>query len=232
MCGPGTTARHIHTQGEHPMNEETMHTLGEAAAAYHAAETDHAAATAALLSAQGRMAETRPVYFSAIAGAIAEDAGVRDIARTIGARCGRSKTTTERDIARVVVMTATGWDDAQTVTETPNVGQKNGPTCAALKAAAEGAENKTGARAAVRALYAAPVDDPDTGNGEDGDGEGEDGPGTSPGPDAGVIHDALRAYLVDYIGQHESPSAGVKNAARILAEAAALCEAAEEPATV
>ena len=214
------------------MNEEMTTTLAEAATAYHGAETDHAAATAALLSAQARMTEARPVYYGAIAEAITDGAGVRDIARTVGAACGRSKTAVERDIARVVVMTATGWDDAQTVTETPNVGQKNGPTCAALKTAAEGAENKTAARAAVRALYSAPVDDPDTGNGEDGDGEGEDGPGTSPGPDAGVIHDALRAYLVDYIGQHESPSAGVKNAARILAEAAALCEAAEEPATV
>ena len=218
------------------MNEEMMNTLAEAATAYHGAETDHAAATAALLSAQARMTEARPVYYGAIAEAIAEGAGVRDIARTVGAACGRSKTAVERDIARVVVMTATGWTDAQTVTETPNVGQKNGPTCAALKGAAEGAENKTAARAAVRALYAAPVDGPDTdGDGEDGEGTEDGGPvdhGTSPGPDAENIHDTLRAFLVAYIGQHESPADGVKNAARILSEAAALCEAAEEPATV
>jgi len=216
------------------MNDETMNTLGEAATAYHGAETDHAAATAALLSAQSRMTETRPVYYGAIAGAIAENAGVRDIARTVGAACGRSKTAVERDIARVVVMTATGWDDAQTVTETPNVGQKNGPTCSALKSAADGAENKTAARAAVRALYAAPVDGPDTEDteGEDTEGDGPVDHGTTPGPDAENIHDALRAYLVDYIGQHESPADGVKNAARILSEAATLCEAADEPATV
>jgi hypothetical protein len=218
------------------MDNQITYVLAEAATAYHGAETDHAAATAALLSAQSRMAEARPVYFSAIAEALAEH-GVRDIARTVGAACGRSKTAVERDIARVVVMTATGWDDAQTVTETPNVGQKNGPTCAALKGAADGAENKTAARAAVRALYAAPADGPDTdgADGAEGDDTEDTGPvdhGTAPGPDAMNIHDTLRDFLVAYIGQHESPADGVKNAARILSEAAALCEAAEEPATV
>lgn len=219
------------------MNDETMNTLAEAATAYHGAETDHAAATAALLSAQARMTEARPVYYGAIAEAIAENAGVRDIARTIGAACGRSKSAVERDIARVVVMTCTGWTDAETVAETPNVGQKNGPTCAALKGAAEGAEGKRAARAAVRALYGAAAEaaPAEAAEGAEDDGAEDGGPvdhGTTPGPDAENIHDALRAYLVDYIGQHGSPADGVKNAARILSEAATLCEAADEPATV
>jgi hypothetical protein len=88
-------------------------------------------------------------------------------------------------------------------------------------------------------VYSAPVDGPD---GDDGDTDTDDGDGTegsdpvdhgtTPGPDAENIHDALRAYLVAYIGQHESPADGVKNAARILSEAATLCETADEPAAV
>jgi len=202
------------------MNESTITvtvTLEEAASAYHVAEGQHLAATAALQAAQVAMTETRPAYFAAIAEALAEGVSHNKICQRVEAVCGRKRTTVQRDIARVVIMTATGWDDAQTVAETPNIGQTKGVACKAAREAAEAAEGKREARAAVRALFnpadEPPTDEPGEGEGtdeEEGTGEGE-GPGNKPGPDPANIHEDMTAAIVAYLEAHGDLSDGVKN---------------------
>lgn len=206
------------------MNESTITitvTLEEAASAYHVAEGQHLAATAALQAAQVAMTETRPAYFAAIAEALAEGVSHNKICQRVEAVCGRKRTTVQRDIARVVIMTATGWDDAQTVAETPNIGQTKGVACKAAREAAEAAEGKREARAAVRALFnPAPVEEPaeePAAEGEEGEeGEGVDH-GTQPGPDAVNIHEDMTAHIIAYLEAHEDLNDGVQNLkARIL----------------
>jgi hypothetical protein len=198
------------------MNEEqnTTVTLEDAASAYHAAEGQHLAATAALQAAQVAMTETRPAYFAAIAEELAQGVSHNKICQRVEAACSRKRTTVQRDIARVVIMTATGWDDAQTVSETPNIGQAKGVQCREAREAVEAAPGKREARAAVRALFnPAPVDEPADEPADEGDEEGSEGVdhGTQPGPDSVNIHEDMTAQIVAYLESHEDLNDGVKN---------------------
>lgn len=189
--------------------------LIEVATAYHGAESDHVSATQALQRAQQAMIETRPQYF---AGLVQEHIGkgrsVNSIATEIKDETGRSVTATERDVTRVIVMVATGWDDAQTVSETPNIGRGNAPGIKALKEAVAG-KNKTDSRKAVRALYApAPEPAPEPADETGEEPADESAPvdhGTTPGPDSVNIHEDMTAQIVAYLESHEDLNDGVKN---------------------
>lgn len=193
------------------MNEDkNIITLADAAAEFHAAELAHDEAVAALAGATQKVTETRPVYYRAISDAMADGVGLRAMARTIGEACGRSKSSVERDVARVVVMNATGWDDAQTVSETPNIGG-TGPSCGAVKSAATDAEDKKTARAAVRALFAPVAEPADEPADEPAEESAPVDHGTQPGPDAVNIHEDMTARIVAYLESHEDLNDGVKN---------------------
>ena len=213
------------------MDEMTYtYDLAATATAYHVAESVVDVMSRQLAQAQADMVAARPNYFGALAERIGAGVGVRALQRDVKAATGRSATSVERDIARVVVMTATGWDDAETVRETPNVGQANGPGAGALKAAVA-EKGKREARAAVRALYAAPAAEaaPDPATGSD-EGDGDDGGadhGTSPGPDPVDIHDRMLRAMVDYVGAHQSIDDGLKNLARMVQQCAAVVRAAD-----
>ena len=213
------------------MDEMTYtYDLAATASAYHDAETRTERLAREMATAVSDLVTARPDYFGALAERLAADVGVRALQREVKDATGRSATSVERDIARVVVMTATGWDDAETVRETPNVGQANGPGAGALKSAVS-EKGKREARAAVRALYAAPAaeaaPDPATGSDEsDGDDGGADH-GTKPGPDPVDIHDQMLRAMVDYVGAHQSIDDGLKNLARMVQQCAAVVRAAD-----